>query len=256
MVASCSINELGKVTGGKVGDQTGNEYYVRQWYNGNWDCVLRYPVTIVATEIADLARKIAYDNKVGYSQTNRLELYKSLKDVNWDYDKIKSNCDADCSSSTSAILIAVGYKMGNSLKMVNPSSTTRNLKVQLMNMGFELYDTREYLTSAKYLKEGDILLREGHHVVVNLTNGEMSDIKKDEIKLNTEYEVGKFYYTAVSWLAIRKGAGTQYSYVGESLPKMTKVQVLEIKKVGNATWLRISSGWICGKTSKGVYHVR
>lgn len=256
MVASCSINELGKITGGKVGDQTGNEYYVRQWYNGNWNCILRHPNKKVAIEIAELARKIAYDNKVGYSQTERMGLYNSLKKVGWDYDKITENCDADCSSSTSAILISVGHKMGNNLKMVNPASTTRNLKIQLINMGFITFETKEYLTQAKYLKEGDILLREGYHVVINLTDGEMSEVKQDEIKTSVEYEIGKFYNTTVAWLAVRKGAGTKYPYAGESLPKMEKVQVLEIKKVDTAIWLRISKGWICGRTTKGVYHVR
>lgn len=37
-----SINEYGKVTGGKSGDQTGREIYVANYYNYPWDCVLRY----------------------------------------------------------------------------------------------------------------------------------------------------------------------------------------------------------------------
>lgn len=41
-VAYASINELGKVTGGQTGDQTGREIYVRDYYNYPWYCVLRY----------------------------------------------------------------------------------------------------------------------------------------------------------------------------------------------------------------------
>lgn len=37
-----SINENGKTTGGKAGDQTGKEICVRKYYNKPWDCVLRY----------------------------------------------------------------------------------------------------------------------------------------------------------------------------------------------------------------------
>lgn len=37
-----SINEKGTVTGGKPGDQTGNEIYIGRYYNYPWDCVLRY----------------------------------------------------------------------------------------------------------------------------------------------------------------------------------------------------------------------
>ena len=36
------INELGMVTGGQTGDQTGGEIAVRSYYNFPWDCVLRY----------------------------------------------------------------------------------------------------------------------------------------------------------------------------------------------------------------------
>ena len=41
-VAQARINELGTVTGGKPGDQTGNEISIRSYYNYPWNCVLRY----------------------------------------------------------------------------------------------------------------------------------------------------------------------------------------------------------------------
>lgn len=37
-----SINELGTVSGGQTGDQTGREFLVRPYRNYPWDCVLRY----------------------------------------------------------------------------------------------------------------------------------------------------------------------------------------------------------------------
>lgn len=37
-----SINELGTVTGGQPGDQTGREFLIRSYRNYPWDCVLRY----------------------------------------------------------------------------------------------------------------------------------------------------------------------------------------------------------------------
>ena len=40
--AEANINELGKVTGGEAGDQTGREILVRGYRNFPWDCVLRY----------------------------------------------------------------------------------------------------------------------------------------------------------------------------------------------------------------------
>lgn len=41
-VAQARVNELGTVTGGKTGDQTGNEISIRSYYNYPWDCALRY----------------------------------------------------------------------------------------------------------------------------------------------------------------------------------------------------------------------
>lgn len=40
--AEASINERGRATGGKTGDQTGKEILVRSYRNFPWDCVLRY----------------------------------------------------------------------------------------------------------------------------------------------------------------------------------------------------------------------
>ena len=41
-LVQASINELGTVTGGQTGDQTGGEIALRGYYNYPWDCVLRY----------------------------------------------------------------------------------------------------------------------------------------------------------------------------------------------------------------------
>lgn len=44
-IIQASINELGKATGGRPGDQTGYEINISQYKNyhrGGWDCVLRY----------------------------------------------------------------------------------------------------------------------------------------------------------------------------------------------------------------------
>ena len=40
--AEANINELGRVTGGEAGDQSGREILVRGYRNFPWDCALRY----------------------------------------------------------------------------------------------------------------------------------------------------------------------------------------------------------------------
>ena len=43
-IAQASINEKGKVTGGKTGDQTGREIWIKDYYDYPWDVHLRYEV--------------------------------------------------------------------------------------------------------------------------------------------------------------------------------------------------------------------
>jgi cell wall-associated NlpC family hydrolase len=49
-IVHASINELGKITGGKSGDQTGKEIRVRSYYNYPWNCILRYPDEVTVKE--------------------------------------------------------------------------------------------------------------------------------------------------------------------------------------------------------------
>lgn len=42
MLSEFCINELGGITGGQVGDQTGNESHVRSYYDYPWDGILAY----------------------------------------------------------------------------------------------------------------------------------------------------------------------------------------------------------------------
>lgn len=44
-IVGASINELGGITGGATGDQTGGEIRETNYYNYVWNCVLRYPET-------------------------------------------------------------------------------------------------------------------------------------------------------------------------------------------------------------------
>lgn len=43
-LAEASIDENGGISGGRVGDQTGQEIHIRSYYNYPWNYVLRYPV--------------------------------------------------------------------------------------------------------------------------------------------------------------------------------------------------------------------
>ncbi|MCM1179408.1 MAG: peptidoglycan-binding protein [Clostridium sp.] len=188
MIANCGSDEKGKYSGGAAGDQTGKEYCVRSWYNRPWRCVLRHPSEKVRKKIAELAKNAANNDNIGYDQGQRLTFYNALKANNWKPKNIKTKCEADCSSSTAAIIIAVGYLLGiEKLQKVNPSSVTGNLRSALKSAGFSCLTESKYLTGDSYLLPGDILLNDGHHVAINLDAGSKTGTassKGDTVKSN------------------------------------------------------------------------
>lgn len=172
MISNCGHDENGKYTGGVAGDQTGGEYANIAWYNRPWTCVLRYPDLAVGLKLAETARAVAFNVNVGYDQGQRLTYYTQLKAAGWKPEAIKTPCEADCSSSTAANIIAVGYLLGiQALQKISPSLTTSGLRAALKAVGFVLLTDSKYLTSDAYLLPGDILLYDGHHVAVNLDTG-------------------------------------------------------------------------------------
>lgn len=212
MVVSCGHDENGRYRNGAAGDQTGTEYYKRTWYQPSykWDCVLRYPDAKVGKRIAEIAEEAAANNNIGYDQNQRLTFYNALK-VTWCPKDITTKCESDCSASTAATVIAAGHQLGLiKLTQVSPSCWTGNLKAALKAAGFEVLTESKYLTSDRYLKAGDIVLNEKHHVVVNVTDGSLS---------GTATTSGKYTgkVNAKSGLMVRTGPASSYDPV-EGLP--------------------------------------
>ena len=158
-ISNCGSDAKGKYSGDSAGDQTGKEYRVRSWYDHPWDCVLRHPNKEVQEAIAQKAENAAKNDKIGYDQSQRLTFYNALKAADWKPKNIKTKCEADCSSSTSAIVIAVGHKLKMpKLQKISPSNTTSTLKSELKSAGFEVLTDSKYRDSDDYLLPGDILL--------------------------------------------------------------------------------------------------
>ena len=191
MIANCSKDEHGKYSGGQAGDQTGKEWAVVKWYNRPWSVVLRYPNRDVARDIEYIARQAAQNDMCGYSQSDRLSFYNRLKNISsWNPANIDTACNADCSSSTSAILIAVGNRLGmRKLKDLSPTLTTKNMKKSLVAAGFTAHVDGIYTGSERYLLPGDILLLENHHVTINLDKGAGNS---DLYQVATEVRQGKW----------------------------------------------------------------
>lgn len=172
MISNCGHDENRKYTGGKPGDQKGDEWAIIPWYSRPWTCVLRHPDPSVRKQIANQARKAARNNLIGYCQGHRLTYWEHLKASNYDPSQITVACEADCSSGVSANIRATGILLKNEeLQKISVSCTTRNLRKQCDDHGFDVLTGRKYLDNPDYLFEGDILLCEGHHVATNLTTG-------------------------------------------------------------------------------------
>lgn len=214
MIANSGHDENGRYSGGKAGDQTGNEWRIQKWYNRPWNWVLRYSREDVAETIATLAEEAANNNKIGYDQNQRTTFWAQLSKAGYHPKNITTACEADCSAGVAAIVKATGYLLNiDSLKNVPPTMYTGNEKVILINAGFSCYGDKSITGSDEYLRRGDILLYEGHHTAINLTDGER--IKDPEYRW--VHVGGKWYYqdkfgnNTKGWAVIKETNGS-YSH--------------------------------------------
>lgn len=57
-IVQASINEHNTTTGGQTGDQTGREFYIRDYYNYPWDVILRYCGNSESSEIEPISPQL------------------------------------------------------------------------------------------------------------------------------------------------------------------------------------------------------
>ena len=174
MISNCGHDENNSYAGGRAGDQTGGEWTVRSWYrySRGWDMILRYPDRAVGNLLAELSMQAANNNHVGYDQNQRYTYWQKLQNAGYYPSKIKSDCEADCSSGVLANVKAVGYLLKiKALQNINQDGWTGSMASQLTAIGFKALTASKYLTSDEYLLPGDILLNELYHTAVNLDAG-------------------------------------------------------------------------------------
>ncbi len=164
-IGHASIDEKGKATGGKVGDQTGKEICIRGWYPHNppWNVYLVCTDQTIAKKAAEINEQICKDPNYGYDQLQRLTGYNAILKNN---KKIKgAKGEFDCSSLVAACYILAGLKL-------SPSLTTISLRKALLDTGkFKAYTDKAHIGSDAYAKPGAIYMREGYHVVMALEHG-------------------------------------------------------------------------------------
>ena len=242
-ISNCGQDERKQYHGGKAGDQTGKEYCLKAWYNRPWTVILRYPNPTVRMKIAMMAIEAALNNNIGYDQDDRLTFWKSLKAANYDIENIKTPCEADCTSSTSAIVKATGYLLGiPGLERVPNNCTSRNMRQQFTAAGFIPLTNEQYLKSPNYLVPGDILLYESHHAAINVTLGK--SVPNDDVQ-DKVIITGKTVW-------VRTGPATTFDYIGIARKGETYDYLNEQSPNGSG-WYKINydgkEGWVSGKYS-------
>ena len=183
IISNSGGDEKGGARGGKAGDQTGNEWVLKYWYNRPWDCVLRYPDPVVGQRIAELGCEAALNDKIGYDQNERYTYWQLLQKAGYHPSKITTACEADCSAGVIANVKAVGYLMNiNKLKDLN-ATYTGNMRDCFKAAGFQVLTDSKYTKATTYLLPGDILLNDVHHTATNITVG--FGIKNDTVEVKT-----------------------------------------------------------------------
>lgn len=168
-----SIDERGKVSGGKAGDQTGREVKLGNWYNFGQKTCLRWKDKDLAKEYVKVIKSLCNNKHVGYDQNQRTSLFNELKQVDWDYTKLNKNVECDCSELVACAVNCVLKKAA-----ISSSVYTGNLNAALVNSGyFKKLTGSKYCQSYSYLCKGDVLNAPGHHVISVLEDGSMANVK-------------------------------------------------------------------------------
>lgn len=257
-------NNNGRDGRARAGDQTGKEVCIRTFYKKPWVTLLRCKDRSKAEIMAKACESICNNPNVGYDQSQRLTLHNELVKLNYDYSKLMTPCECDCSSFMTVCAecagISIPYQSGN-------APVTANMVKWFSSTGF--FDViTDGVNDEKNLLRGDILVGAPNtHTVMVLDNGK-------NISTNTpkgSYKVGMTYLTNVD-LYVRltpRGEKKLFSELSANakkhaysdkenygiLRKGTKVTCKKITETNNQTWMQIPSGWICAINVKNQIYV-
>ena len=173
-IGHASLDENGKTSGGIPGDQNKKEVCIREWYPKAWNVLLRPTDVTMAEKSAQACEAGCVNDLIGYDQSGRNSLHAQAILVNYDLSKIKSACETDCSAFMTVCAIAGGVK---ELEYTGNAPTTSTMPDIFVKTGkYQMLTDSKYLTSDKYLKRGDILVKTGSHTVMVLEDGSETKI--------------------------------------------------------------------------------
>lgn len=175
-IAEAVHDELGKYKGGKAGDQTGDEFRIRNYYAMKATVVVRFNDANMREKVAFCMERGANNSNIGYDQNQRNTVLTEARKHGYDMGTIDVPCESDCSSATSVACIYAGCPESIMFGGGN-CATTSTLRSRLQkSASVTIYTNTAYTRSDKNLIRGDIVIREGHHVFVVLSNGSNTSV--------------------------------------------------------------------------------
>lgn len=159
------------ISGASPGDQTGQEVAVTDWYYGKWIAVFRPKDQNKAKLLATYMTQACENDNIGYC-------WDLSPSINTAYSRagsipaINLPCNTQCSNLVAFCceLALLGNLYSDTKYMLDTYSSSGN---------FEVLQDSMFLLSDEYLKEGDILLCNGHTAIVVYVKGEKEDVEKN-----------------------------------------------------------------------------
>lgn len=252
LIGHASIDENGNAARGKAGDQTKKEVCTRNWYKKSWDVVLRPIDSVMAEKMAVACEAACVNDKIGYDQGQRNTLHTEALKVGYDLSKITTACECDCSSLMCVCAIAGGAP-ADKLFIGGNMGTTRTMRGYFRSTGmFQILTDTKYLATSDYLKRGDVIVNEGSHTMMALTNGPKAGGNIAPIAPTNADVVG--IATARGSVNVRIGPSTGYKAIG-IVRKNEQVQVLEITSNNwyKIVWAGADNGYAYVSNAGGKY---
>lgn len=227
-MAAARIDERGRISGGKDGDQTGTEVMVQKYNNFNINCVLRYEGSDkyhIRNRIVRAGVALANNNNIGYNQLRRTTSFKEMKAHGWKLSNISKMglCATDCSE-----LVAIAVNVGFLAEKMPSWNYTGNEKSNLKQLGFRDITGAIDLRTGEGLQAGDILLNEHSHTAIYVgTSKKGSRYVKTYIVKRTRYIYPK-PEKDVSARVAKCEAGTVLQYLHEKKGNWRKVKINKI----------------------------
>ena len=165
-IGSARIDENGRISGGRAGDQTGAEVAIEDYYKSSkgWRA-FRAKDAVKQRGLAHAMRDACQNPNIGYDQSERNTLFREAEKKLFNIALVSTPCECDCSSLVRVCCAFVGIGLED--------FSTANEADVLLSSGY--FDEIKFTqTTGKGLNAGDILVTKtkGHTVIVVSTDDE------------------------------------------------------------------------------------